>query len=237
MMRSYLRSLLATVFALALIAPLFSASATAQDIQTRVQILHGGPDVGDVEVHINGDEVLDNFSYGNVSDWIDVDPGTARFTITADRTGFNYVIFDTVYPVPAGNDYYVVITDALVIGGAFDTSSVPADGARVQVTHASVDTPAINIVASGDNLDLGTDVQYGRTTESAPLPSGTYDFEATLTDSGESVLTATGIVIEPGKSYQLVVIGTPGDDDAPLELVVLSTDLDGVDAGGATPVS
>lgn len=237
MVRSHLRSLLAALFAVALLAPMFSVSTTAQDIQTRVQILLGGPDVGDIEVHINGDKLLDDFSYGTVSDWIDVDPGTARFTITADRTGFNYVIFDTVYPVPAGNDYYVVITDALVLGGVFDTGSVPADGARVQVTHASVDTPSISIVASGDNLEVGTDVRYGRTSESAPLPSGTYDFEATLTDSGESVLTATGIVIEPGKSYQLVVIGTPGDSDTPLELVVLSTDLDGVDAGGATPVS
>ena len=102
-----------------LLAPIGVRTAAAQDdlaIQTRAQILHAAPSLGQVEVHINYDEVLDEFTYGQSSDWIDFQPGGARVTITADRAGFNYAVFDAVYPAPAGNDYYLVITDALTMG-------------------------------------------------------------------------------------------------------------------------
>jgi hypothetical protein len=214
--------------------PLLASRASAQEITTRIQFLHAGTDTGEVEVHINGDEVLDEFGYGDTSDWIDLDPGSVRLTITADRAGFNYAILDTVYPVPAGNDYYGVISDVLMLGGAFDTSAVAGDGSRVQVTHASVDTPAVNVVASGENVDLATELHFAASSTSAPLPVGTYDLDVTLAESGESVLTKSGVGIEASKSYQAILVGTPGDDDHPLDIVLLETDLS---AGKATPAS
>jgi hypothetical protein len=213
-----------------------ASSVGAQDIQTRLQIVHAATEIGQVEVHINGDEVLDEFEYGDISDWMDLDPGTVRFTVTADRAGFNYVLLDVGYPVPAGNDYYVVITDALVLAGTFDTSDTMGDGSRVQITHASVDTPAVNVVASGENVDLATQLNYSKTSEGAVLPAGTYSMEVTLAESGESVLVQDGIVVETGQSYMAVLIGTPGDEDHPLQIVALSTDLSAASAV-ASPVS
>ncbi|HYJ13137.1 MAG TPA: DUF4397 domain-containing protein [Thermomicrobiales bacterium] len=202
-------------------------AAAAQDtaIATRVQFLHAGTDLNQVEVHLNGEGVLDKFAYGDVSDWVTLDPGTVQLTITRDRAGFNYVIFDGVYPVPAGNDYYVVITGDLVMAGAFDTSAAVADASRVQVTHASVDTPAVNIVATGEAVELATDIGFGRTSDSAPLPAGTFDLEVTLADTGEALITVPDVTIESGKSYEFVLVGTPGDDDHPLDVVVLETEL------------
>ena len=92
-----------------MLGPVGVQSAVAQDdlaIQTRVTILHASPDLDKVEVHINYDEVADEFTYGQLSDWIDFQPGGARVTITADRAGFYYAVFDAVYPAPADNDYY-----------------------------------------------------------------------------------------------------------------------------------
>jgi hypothetical protein len=234
--KSLIRLPFALTFLLLLSGLPFAAQGTAaQEFPTQLQILHAGPDVGKVEVHINGEGVADEFEYGDMTDWIDLDPGTARLTITVDRAGFNYVIFDSVYPVPVGNQYYAVITDALIMGGAFDVSPIVADGSRVQFNHASVDTPAVNVVAVGEDAALASQLQFARTSEAAPLPAGTYDFEVTAADSGESLLTATGIVIEPGKSYQFVLSGTPGDSDHPLELVTLETSLS--DEADATPAS
>jgi hypothetical protein len=211
------------------------SSGAAQDIKTRLQILHAATDIGKVEVHINGDEVLDEFEYGDISDQIDLDPGSVRFTVTADRAGFNYVLLDVVYPVPAGSDYYVVISDALVIAGAFDSSDTMGEGSRVQITHASVDTPPVNVVATGENVDLATQLNYSKTSEGAVLPAGTYSVEVTLADTGDSVLVQDGVTVEAGKSYQAILIGTPGDEDHPLQLVSLSTDLTAAPA--ATPAA
>ena len=104
--RSVTAMLVIASMMLGLLAPIGLQSAVAQDsasIQTRVQIMHASPDLGKVEVAINYDTKLDEFTYGKVSDWIDIQPGSNRVTITEDRAGFNYAVFDAMYPVPAGN--------------------------------------------------------------------------------------------------------------------------------------
>jgi hypothetical protein len=209
-----------------LVAPLGLGSAAAQDdlsIQTRVQILHASPDLGKCEVHINYDEVLDEFEYGDMSDWIDFAPGGARVTITADRAGFNYAIFDAVYPSPAGNDYYMVVTDALVLGGTFDRSAIPDGGARVQIVQGSVALPAVNVSATGDRVSFATELAYGRSSEAQVVPAGTYDLEVTLADTGDVAVTVPGVALGGNMSYQLVIIGQPGDENHPLEIRVLET--------------
>ena len=82
-----LLALLLLASACAGIATFGSSHATAQDIQTRVMWLHAGPSTGKVEIFINNDEVLDEFEYSDLSDWIEFEPGAPRVTITADRAG------------------------------------------------------------------------------------------------------------------------------------------------------
>ena len=216
--------LVATMVA-SVLGPVAVQPAAAQDelaIQTRVQVLHADPGLGKVEVHINYDEVLDEFTYGQLSDWIDFQPGGARVTITADRAGFNYAVFDAVYPAPAGNDYYLIITDPLVIGGVFDTDPIPDRGARVRIVQASVALPAVTVTATGEPNALARQLPYAATSVYTVVPAGTYDFEVTLADSGEIALTAPGMVLEGDTTYDLVLMGQPGDEDHPLELRPLS---------------
>ena len=216
--------LIATMLAM-LVAPLGVRTAAAQDdlaIQTRVVVLHASPDLGQVEVHINYEEVLDEFEYGMQSDWIDFTPGAARVTITADRAGFNYAVFDAVYPAPAGNDYYLVITEALVLGGAFDTSPVPDGGARVRIVQGSSGLPAVNVTANGEDEVLARQLGYSWTSVPTILPAGTYDIEVTLADTGEAALSAPGLALEGNMTYDLVIMGQPGDENHPLELRALT---------------
>jgi len=220
---------------LAAFAPMMTMSAGAQDadpLATRVQFLHAATDTGEVEVHINNSEELDEFGYGEQSDWIDIDPGTVRVSITVDRAGFNYLLFDANYPVPAGNDYYVVISDALVLAGTFDTSPVEAGNGRVQVTHASADTPEVNIMISG--TDTTIPLAYPKSSEALELPAGTYDLEIQLAETGDSLATITGFTVAEGTSYQLVAIGDPTSEDKPFEVKVLEA---GIVEGAATPVA
>jgi Domain of unknown function (DUF4397) len=230
--------LIATVIVSALAAPLGLRSASAQDdfsVQTRVMILHASPDLGKVEVFINNDEVLDEFEYGDLSDWIDIDPGSSRLTITYDRAGFNYAAFDAVYPVPAGNDYYVVITDAIVMTSVVDRSPVDGGSARVRVAQGAVDLPAIDVKVTPGDIELAADLTYPRSTDYESIPPGTYDIEVTLSDTGESVMTQSGVVLDGNTVYDLVIFGEPGDDDKPLEIRTLSDTT--IEQADATPTS
>jgi hypothetical protein len=226
--------LVATMVAM-LLGPVGVAPAVAQDdlsIQTRVQVLHADPALGQIEVFINDDEVLDEFTYGQQSDWIDFQPGGARVTITADRAGFNYAVFDAVYPAPAGNDYYLAISEALVLAGAFDRSPVPDGGARVTVVQGSVALPPVNVTATGEDAAWATELGYGRTSEAAVVPAGTYDLEVSLADSGDVAISTPGLVLEGNTSYVLVIMGAPNDTEHPLEIRTLS---DTTEERAATP--
>jgi hypothetical protein len=207
--------------------------AAAQDIQTRVQVLHAATDLGEIEVSFNSDEVADEFTYGEQTDWIDLDPGTVQVWITRDRAGINYTVFNAVYPVPAGNDYFLVITDALIMGGVFDRSPIVGDNARIQITHGSVDTPAINVVATGADLNLASQLAYARTSEAVEVPAGTYDAEVRLADTGEVLLAVPGGTAEAGKVYHYVLIGDPNNEDKPLEFRALVADA--TERGESTP--
>jgi len=222
-----------------LLGPVGVQSAVAQDdlaIQTRVQLLHASPDLDKIEIHINYDEVVDEFTYGQQSDWIDFQPGAARVTITADRAGFNYALFDAVYPAPAGNDYYVAVTSALVLAGAFDRSPVPDGSARVVVVQGSVALPAVNVTASGEDAAWATQLGYGRTSEAAIVPAGSYDLEVTLAEAGDVAISAPGVVLDGDTTYVLLIMGEPNDPDHPLEIRALSDTTEARDGAG-TPVA
>jgi hypothetical protein len=226
---------MAIAMVVALVAPIGMSQASAQSdvvIQTRVQVLHASPSLGKVEVFFNDKESLDEFSYGDQSDWIDIDPGSVRVTITADRAGFNYAVFDAVYPVPAGNDYTLIISDALILASAIDTSPTLDGLARVQVVQASVDLPAVNVVATGSDVDFATQLTYPRSSEYQAVPAGTYDFEVTLADTGDVVVTQPGVVLEGNMVYQLVIMGSVGNEDHPLEVRTIS---DATKSESATP--
>jgi Domain of unknown function (DUF4397) len=235
--RAALGVFLVAMMVATLLAPVAQQSAAAQDdlaIQTRVLIMHASPSLDKVEVHINYDEVVDEFTYGQMSDWTDFTPGAPRVTITADRAGFNYAIFDAVYPAPAGNDYYLVISEALVLAGAFDRSPVPDGGARVTVVQGSVALPPVNVTATGEDAAWATELGYGRTSEAAVVPAGTYDLEVTLADSGDVAISTPGLVLEGNSSYVLVIMGQPNDTDHPLEVRAL---VDTTEERTATPTA
>ena len=218
-------TLLAVAMVATFVAPIAVVPVAAQEtptIQTRVKVLHADPTLGQVEVHINYEEVLDEFEYGMQSDWIDFTPGAARVTITADRAGFNYAVFDAVYPAPAGNDYYLLITDVLVLSNVFDTNPIPDRGARVRIVQASSGLPAVNVTANGEDEALARQLAYSWTSVPTIMPAGTYDIEVTLADTGEAALSVPGMALEGNMTYDLVIMGRPGDANHPLELRALA---------------
>jgi hypothetical protein len=226
---------LAALFALflatgALMAPVVAAQDTPTpstvDIQTRAMFLHASPSLDKVEIAINWEEKLDEFAYGDTSDFIDIPPGAVEVSITHDRHGFNYLLYDAIYPVPAGNDYYCVITDQIVVAGAFDTSPIVDGGARVQVIQGSVSLPAVNVVAVKSDISFASDLQYPRTSDYTNVPAATYELQINLADTGETVATIPNVTLNGNSVYELVIMGNVGDENHPLTITPLENITD-----------
>jgi hypothetical protein len=205
--------------------------------QTRARFLHADTDAGEFEVFIDGEGVLDEFGYGDLSDWIEIDPGAVRLTLTADRAGFNWAVFDAVYPITAGNDFNVIFTDILVVGTAVDSSPLLAGSARVRATHASADTPPVDVVVAGTNTALVTGLRFGRSSDYVEVPAGTYDLDVLVSESGEVALSLPGVTVEEGMVYDFVAMGTAGDEQKPLTVTPLASEArtQGTATPSATP--
>jgi Domain of unknown function (DUF4397) len=239
-MRGYF-ALAAMMVAMAVVmiaAPISLQSASAQSttIQTRVQFLHAGSNVGKVEIKLNGDTKVNDFSYGDTSDWIDVDPGSVELQIEEDRRGINYNIFYAVYPVPAGNDYHIIISDQLILASVVDRSPITDGSARVRVTQASIDVPAVNVIATGTDVNFATQLNYPRSSDYVSVPAGTYDLAVNIADSGQQLLAVPGVTFESNMVYDIVVMGDPSDTDHPVSLTTLS-DTTAAGTGAATPIA
>jgi hypothetical protein len=221
-----LMALVAVMAMAALVAPAGLRQVLAQetptpapvDIQTRGKFLHASPSLGKIEVHVNWDERIDEFEYGDLSDWIDLPPGATEISMTADRAGFNYLVFDAIYPIPAGNDYYAAVSDQIVITGAFDRTPVREGNARVRVVQGSVSLPAVNVTATGANVELAKELQYPRTSEYVEVPAGSYTLDVTLADTGQTALTGAAVTLNADMVYELILMGNANDGDHPLEI-------------------
>jgi hypothetical protein len=156
-----------------------------------------------------------------VSDWLDIPPGATEVSMNADRRGMNYLVFDTVYPIPAGNDYYSVLTDQILLNGPYDRSPIPDGKARVQIVHASVTLPAVNVVATGSDVDFATQLAFPRASDYAVVPAGTYNLEIKLASSGQTALTVPNVTLSGDTVYEIVIMGTVNDTDHPLTTTML----------------
>ena len=76
----------------------------------------------------------------------------------------------------------------------------------------------VNVTANNKTVEFAEDLGYSSASDSTVVPAGTYDFDVTQAGTAETLLTAPGMVLEANTTYELVIMGQPGDANHPLEL-------------------
>jgi hypothetical protein len=238
MMRKKGFGLLLVVAALVVagILPALTRSTVAQDatpttgtIETKLRFLHASPGEDDhIKVILDNDEVISDAAYGELSDYVDAPSGEVYLKLQqAGALDLFDLLYSAVYPaVPAGNFYQLVMTDNLVISSVVDRSPLREGKARLRFLHNSPNTPILDVIGTGSDVALVTNLRYPFSSDYVELDAGSYDFDLRQTDTTTSILQLTGVTIEAGKVYDIFVIGIPGDpaDSHPLETVIGTTD-------------
>jgi len=150
---------------LAIAIPLFAACGTIADEpdpMARIRVVHAGPDAGAVDIHAAGNltPLISDLAYGEVTDYLEVEPGTYNFQVRP--TGrLDAPLYET------GNITLEIGASITAVATGFVDASGPADAfrilalkdafadadagtARVRVVHAAADAPTVG-------LDLGND--------------------------------------------------------------------------------
>ena len=144
-------------------------------VSSAVRVAHFSPDAPNVDVSLDGEQILSDVAFGDVSDYLQVEPGPVTVTIAA-----------------AGDPETVVFEDELVIDEAFYTVAaigeleaetfrplvlVDASSALARLVHAAPDAPAVDVTVADGQLALFENVSFGEMTEYVAVPAGDYTLE------------------------------------------------------------
>lgn len=234
--------LLAVVMITSVVAGGAVVAATATGEQDEgdasVRIVHASPDAPDVDVSIDDETVLEDVSFGTVSDYLDLSEGTHTVTVTLSDDP-EEVVYEDEFEVEAGESYTAAATGEVTEDAETsfepvvlsDNATEPADDeAAVRLAHFSPDAPAVDVTVEESGDVLFEDVSFREATEYATVPEGDYTLEvrpATEDNDGDVVATFD-VTAEGGTAYTAFAVGYVDTEaagvDAPFDLAV-GTDM------------
>ncbi len=171
--------------------------------EAAVRVAHFSPDAPAVDVLLDGEQILSALDYGEITPYLEVDPGTYQVTITA-----------------AGDPAAVVFDDAVEIDAAFYTIAAigelgadtfrpelltDAGSALVRLFHASPDAPAVDVLADGEPLFEA--VAFEESTNYLAVPAGSYTLTVTPAGDPETVVFEVDVDLDLGTAYTANAIG------------------------------
>lgn len=110
----------------------------------------------------------------------------------------------------------------------FAGAATAQDDARVRITHASPDAPAVDIWVNGSPAI--TNLAFGQATDLIPLPAGSYDVAVTpagSTDPEADAVIAATLTLDAGAAYDVVATGLLANITASVYPLDLSPLADG----------
>ncbi len=198
-----------------------------------VRVAHFSSDAPAVDVYLDDDRVFSDVSFGEISSYLEVEPGTAAIRITAAGDP-ETVVFDD--EVSVGRAFYTIAA----IGTLEDETFRPlvltdAGSALVRLHHAAADASAVSVTTNDGQLSLYEGVSFGDVTDYVALPAGRYTLDVTAAGGGDDTDDATPIAtfdvdLERGGAYTAYAVGDreSADEAGPLSVTVTE---DGPTAG------
>ncbi|TYL39489.1 hypothetical protein CV102_04115 [Natronococcus pandeyae] len=196
------------------------------DVTSAVRVAHFSPDAPNVDILVDGEQVLSDVPYSAVSPYLELEPGTYTVTITAAGDPEAVVFEDEV---EVGEAFYTIAAIGELEAETFrpeilvDADPLPEaepDSAFVRVAHFSPDAPAVDIYANDD--PLVEDVSFEDVSDYLAVPAGTYTLSIRPAGDPETEVATFDVTLEAGTPYTGYAIGylEPPEEFAEREFTV-----------------
>jgi len=189
-----------------------------------VRVAHFSPDAPNVDVFVEGEQVLADVAYGDVSPYLAIEPGTYTVTITAAGDP-ETVAFEGEVTVDAA--FYTIAAVGELGAETFEPLVLlDAGSALVRLVHASPDAPAVDVYADDD--PLFENVEFTESTDYVPVPAGDYTLSVRPAGDPETTVASFDVTLDLGTAYSAYAIGylEPPEDVVDRDFTVQPT-IDG----------
>ncbi|QGT99370.1 hypothetical protein SYNTR_0777 [Candidatus Syntrophocurvum alkaliphilum] len=186
-----------------------------------IRVLHASPCTPPVDVYADGNLIVENLAYKDITDYLPVEPG--MYNIQVFPTGVKKkpvidvefeILPDTVFTLTAIG----VLPDVSLLPIASEYQHIEPSRAIVRFAHLVPDAPNVDIGLLESDAILFSDVAFTEVTDYIAVDSGVYDFEVRPASSDVILLNVYDILFEPGKAYTLYAVGLL-EDEPPLQAI------------------
>ncbi len=206
-----------TIFAIGQLGDDSLAALPVVDAQSpaQVRVAHLSPDAPNVDVSVDGNQVLSDVPFQAVSDYLDVPAGERRIQVTPAGAS-EPVVIDTAVEFDPGTAYTVaargLLDDGSIAPSVYVDNREPiADQTQVRLIHASPDAPAVDVAVQGGPL-LFENIAFPDASDYLAVDPATVTLEVRPTGTTDAVLTVPDVTLEAGVNLTIFAVGLVGDE-------------------------
>ena len=210
----------------------------------QARIVHASPDAPNVDVYVDGAQVLMDVPFKGVSPYLPLAAGERLIQVTAAGGDLDSAVISDTLDLASETAYTVAATGTLdgdddaEFGPTVieDDLTAPMPGkAKVRVYHFSPDAPAVDVLAIGLEEPLISDLAFPTSSDYLEVDAtATYDLAVTATGTTEPVvIDLAGTTLGVGQIYSVFAVGflTPPEemsiqqaDDTAITAVLAATE-------------
>lgn len=181
--------IVALAFASLQALPASAHSARNADTTAFIRVVHASPDVGTVDVFVDGNKMLSSFQYATVTGYVPLPAGQHWVQVALIGKGVGASVISQTIAVQAGQAYTVAALGTMATGFSLtvfkDDNMVVGNIAKVRVYHLSPGTGAVSVVASKGTVV--NDLSYPQASNYITVTPGNYTLNVTATQANTTI--------------------------------------------------
>lgn len=176
-----------------------------RDSRAQLRVAHLSPDAPNVDVYVDGAEVLTDVPFKAVSDYLLVSGGSHQIQINPTGTMTSVIDIELDFTARTSSTAaavnFVASIEPLAI--ADDLTAPAAGNAHVRVGHASPDAPNVDVLV--DDVEVLSDVPFKAVSDYMPIAAGMHNIKVNVVDTTTTVIEAD-LDFEDGGIYSIFAV-------------------------------
>ncbi len=170
------------------------SSPVAAETPAFIRVVHASPDVGTVDVFMDGKKLLSSFQYASVSNYLPLPSGPHTIKIALIGKGIGAPVITQTLPVDTGKAYTIAAlgmqADKTLSLEVFeDDNTVAGNNAKVRIYHLSPSMGSVDV--SENTHKVVGDIVYSHASDYISIPAGMYTFNVAVTSTNASIPIST----------------------------------------------